>query len=1004
MTIPVRPRVIALLSCALALTGCKSSESTPTGGSGGLGGQGTFDPFGDYGVFLSLVPPGSADVNRGMIGDDPNSLNQLPMYENLVFSDDFPTPGKLSDDDLVPDYFKDEAFLAESTFDSLQTVSDGTLSARIGRDDFGVPHIFGDTREDVMFGTGYATATDRMFLVDVIRHFGRGRMSDFLGPSGDNYSTDRSLGTSGGYSEQELQDQIDQLAGRLGIDGTQAQEDVDDYVAGINQYIDDVKSGAPGAEPLPIEYSALNLELRSFTGRDVIAVTTLIFSFFATGGGHEDGQVQLLRGLAELYPDDPQGACQLWRDLRQANDPERPNTSSVRFETQSPPSIDETACPLEAGFEADFPGAVMFDLDSLQQRDLLSIEDCVEPGMAMPGDVECPNFREDVVDDPVALADASAILEGEPLMSLAASVAPFGAGAVCSPDDPSAERERALATVEAVMLAMNGTTFPTAMSNAIVAGGDETESGHPIAVFGPQTGYFSPQIMMEFSQQGGGIHSRGMSFAGMPYVIIGRGVDHAFSATSAGDDIIDIRVLRLCEEGGGAATRSSTSYLYNDVCTPMLQRTDEWTAETNLTTGGAPNQKVTRNILRAPDYGPVYATATVDGEPVALAIQRSTFFGEADSVKAFLIAGRNEVVDPDTFYEAFNNITGTFNWFYLDSENIAYFNSSLLPIRANGIHPDLPQWGTGEFDWQQTGTGRGNPEFSFDNFLPLENHPRETNPSSGYFVNWNNAQAPGFWANDGQTSYGPIYRSDMLDNRLQAFRAQDSNPLHTRASMVEAMIDAGTTDLRGERVLPQVFAVLDDVSDLGAFEQEVVQLMKDWVVHGPSDVGSMRRDRDGPGLDTESLVYEDHAAVAFMDAWWDNMIDTVLPQITAVEDLGLLGGRHNPPGGGGSAFQGGYYGYVLRVLDMALGQSEAPYQQLKCANTGVLADCRAALVASLQQTITELGTDMGTWDPSLEVDDAIDHTALGLADPPNIHWQNRPTWQQVIQPTQDVLQ
>ena len=290
MPIPVRPRVIALLSCALALTGCKSSESTPTGGSGGLGGQGTFDPFGDYGVFLSLVPPGSADVNRGMIGDDPNSLNQLPMYENLVFSDDFPTAGELSDDDLVPDYFKDEAFLAESTFDSLQTVSDGTLSARIGRDDFGVPHIFGDTREDVMFGTGYATATDRMFLVDVIRHFGRGRMSDFLGPSGDNYSTDRSLGTSGGYSEQELQDQIDQLAGRLGIDGTQAQEDVDRYVAGINQYIDDVKSGAPGAEPLPIEYSALNLELRSFTGRDVIAVTTLIFSFFATGGGHEVGR------------------------------------------------------------------------------------------------------------------------------------------------------------------------------------------------------------------------------------------------------------------------------------------------------------------------------------------------------------------------------------------------------------------------------------------------------------------------------------------------------------------------------------------------------------------------------------------------------------------------------------------------------------------------------------------------------------------------------------------
>jgi acyl-homoserine lactone acylase PvdQ len=1007
MTTWARLSLIAMLNSTLALAGCGNdgSGSAGSGGAGGTGGEGGPDPFGDYGVFLSLVPPGSADVNQGMIGDDPNSINQLPMYENLVFSDAFPTPGELHDDDLVPDYFKDEAFLPQSAFDAVETVTDGTHTARIGRDDFGVPHIFGDTREDVLFGTGYVTGTDRMFLVDVIRHFGRGRMSDFLGPSSSNYSSDTTLGTSAGYSEQELQDQIEQLATRLGMDGTQAQQDFDDFVDGINQYIDDIKSGAPGAEPVPIEYELLGLELRPFTPRDAIAVVTLIFSFFATGGGAEDSQVRLLHDLDEQYPDGAQAACQLWRDMRQANDPERPTTTEMPFETQSPPRIDETACPLNAGFGDEYPGAVFFDPDSFERLTLLDIEDCVEPDMAMPGDVECPNFGEDVVDDPVTLADATPVLKGPHLMSFASAVIPFGAGEVCSPDDHTAERweadrERALATVKGVMLALNGDAFPAVMSNAILAHGDETESGHPIAVFGPQTSYFSPQIMMEFSQQGGGIHTRGMSFAGMPYVIIGRGIDHAFSATSAGDDIIDIRVLRLCEEGGGDPTRDSSSYLYNGVCTPMLQRTDEWTAETNLLTAGAPHQRVTRNILRAPDYGPVYATATVDGEPVALAIQRSSFFGEADSVTAFLAVGRNAVADPDTFFEVFNGITGTFNWLYVDSENIAYFNSSLLPIRADGIHPDLPQWGTGEFDWQQTATGIANPDFSFDNFLPLESHPHEANPSSGYFVSWNNAQAPGFWANDGQSSYGQVYRSQMLQARLQAFRAQDGNPLHTRASMVEAMIDAGTTDLRGEAILPQVFAILGDVSDLGAFEQQVVQLMKDWVVHGPSGLGSMRRDRDGPGLDTESLVYEDHAAVAFMDAWWGHMVDTVLPQITAVKS----GSGHDAPGGGGSAFNGGYYSYVRRVLDMALGQSGAPYLQLKCADSAVVADCRAALVVSLQRAITDLGTDMGAWDPTLEADDAINHTALGLADPPNIHWQNRPTWQQVVQPVENVLQ
>jgi len=992
------------LGILVLLAGCSGGDSATVGSDGGVPDSGV-DPFADNGVFLNVLPPGSADANDGNIDADSNATNQLVMYENLVFSDDYPTPGQLSDDDLVPNYFKDAPFLDETAFDSVQAVTNGTSTARIGRDEMGVPHIFGDERGDVLFGTGYATATDRMFAIDVLRHVGRGRMSDFLGPAGGNYGSDRELSRFGGYDEQEMQDQIDQLAPRFGADGVQAQQDVDEFVGGINQYIDDVLSGADGAESVPIEYLALGLELRAFTARDVLAVAALVQSTFATGGGGEHQQVQLLQGLAGLFPGDSQAACEMWRDIRQADDPERPNTTQLTFETQSPPTIDEAACPLDDGFAAQYPGAALFDEGSVQELELLTIEDCVAPGVATPEDIECPDFKEDVVDDAVSQAAEMMIFRPQTNESVR-----FARGIPYRVEEPTLDalrvgRARAQATLDGVRLALNGNSFPDAMSNAILVNADQAENGHPIAVFGPQTGYFSPQILVEFSQQGGGIHSRGMAFAGLPYVIIGRGIDHAWSATSSGDDIADVRVLRLCESGGGEPTRASTSYLYNGVCTAMLERTDTWTAETNLTTGGTPDQRVTRNILRAPDYGPVFATATVEGAPVALAVQRSTFFGEVDSVRPFLATTRNDMVDPDAFFDVFNSLTGTFNWFYVDADNIAYFNSGLLPIRAAGIHPDLPQWGTGEFDWQQTGTGRINPAFTFDNFLPLENHPRESNPPTGYFANWNNAQAPGFYAHDTQTGYGRVYRSELLSRRLDAFRAQAGNPLHTRASMVQVMVDAGTTDLRGQEVLPRVFEVFGDVGDLSDFEQEVVQLMKAWVANGPNGLGAMRRDRGGPGFDVASLEYEDHAAVAFMDGWWDNMIDAVLPQIVDVEGAGvMLGDRHNAPGAQGSAFQGGYYGYVLRVLEMALGQSGAPYQRLACAETGDLSDCRAALVTSLQETIADLGNDMAQWDPSLEADDAINATALGLADPPDIHWQNRPTWQQVVQPTEDVLQ
>jgi acyl-homoserine lactone acylase PvdQ len=988
-----------VLGATLFLISCSSEDSSGTGTNVEV------DPFGDNGVFLNVLPPGSADANDGNIATDPNSTNQLVRYEDLVFSDAYPTPGQLNDGDLVPNYFKDEPFLDETAFDTLKSVTNGTNSARIGRDAMGVPHIFGEARADVLFGTGHATATDRMFAIDVLRHVGRGRMSDFLGPTDANYSSDRGLGRFGGYDEQEMQDQIDQLAPRFGADGVQAQQDVDDFVSGINQYIDDIQTGAEGAERVPIEYAALGLELRPFTARDVLAIAALVQSTFATGGGGEHRQLQLLQGLAGLFPGDADAACKMWRDIRQANDPERQNTTQIPFETQSPPTIDESACPLDEGFGAAYPGAAIFDEGSVQELELLTIDDCVEPGATMPGDIECPALGEDVVTDPVSSATAMMIFRPGATKGMG-----FASGIPYRAEDPNldtlhAGRARAQATLEGVRLALNGDSFPDAMSNAILVNADQTEDGHPIAVFGPQTGYFSPQFLVEFSQQGGGIHSRGMAFAGLPYVIIGRGIDHSWSATSSGDDITDVRVLRLCEIDGTDPTRASTSYLYDGVCTAMLQRTDTWTAETNLTTAGTPNQRVTRNILRAPDYGPVFATATVEGAPVALVVQRSTFFGEVDSVRPFLATARNDMVDPDAFFDVFNSLTGTFNWFYVDASNIAYFNSGLLPIRAAGIHPDLPQWGTGEFDWQQTGTGRINPAFSFDNFLPLENHPRETNPPAGYFANWNNAQAPGFYANDGQTGYGPVYRSELLSRRLDAFRARDGSPLHTRASMVQVMIDAGTTDLRGQEVLPRVFEVLGDVSDLSTSQQEAVQLMKDWVLNGPDGLGAMRRDRGGPGLDVDSLEYEDRTAVAFMDRWWNAMIDAVLPQLVAVEDAGVMvGGRHDAPGANGSAFQGGYYGYVLRVLEMALGQSGAPYQQLACAETGELSDCRAALVTSLQETIADLGSDKAQWDPSLEADDAINATALGLADPPNIHWQNRPTWQQVVQPSRDVLQ
>src|SRR6185295_7786618 len=123
--------------------------------------------------------------------------------------------------------------------------------------------------------------------------------------------------------------------------------------------------------------------------------------------------------------------------------------------------------------------------------------------------------------------------------------------------------------------------FPQAMSNWLAIRGEDAEGGRPIMVGGPQTGYFGPQPLLEYALQGGGIDVRGMTPAGVPYVVIGHTPDYAWTATSGGSDMADVFVERLCTPAG-AAPGSGT--VFGDQCIPMVRRVDTWTAGTTTVT------------------------------------------------------------------------------------------------------------------------------------------------------------------------------------------------------------------------------------------------------------------------------------------------------------------------------------------------------------------------------------------------------------------------------------
>jgi acyl-homoserine lactone acylase PvdQ len=862
--------------------------------------------FGDAEGFVNVAPPGQAGVVNSFEalpaqgGQYPEHYNdQTDLYESLVYEGGLPVETDertryigVTDGDLAR-FFKDASF---GPVEAGQT-SSPTEGLTITRgSDYGVPTIVGETRAAAMFGAGYAGAEDRMFLMDLLRHVGRARMSEFLGPSEANMAMDREQLAVAPYPEEELTQQVADICA-LGPEGQRACDDLEAYTQGVNAYFEEARQDPT---KLPAEYPALQIMPEDWIPEDTVAIASLVGGIFGRGGGNEVAgglflsQLQAKHGVEE--------GLAIWRDFRHADDPDAPTTTDRVF-----PYNDHT--------DIDPSSTALLDLDAAAEA------------------VE-------------SMAPAPLVADG-----------PFG------PIDLSGLRGGG-------------------MSNAILATAEVTDGNAPITVFGPQTGYFTPQLLVEMDIHGPGIDARGTAFAGTNiYVQLGRGRDYAWSATSASADNVDQWILELCDPDGDTPTLESQAYLYNGECREMDVYEHEQFAKP--TAGGIPGSPAdlffSQTIERAPDYGlaPILARGTVQGRPVAIAEQRATYGSELRSAIGF-----QRINDPDfmtdgvaSFNAAFDGVDYTFNWFYIDDRDIAYKHSCLCPVRDPRSDPDLPTWGTGEWDW----TGE---------FLTPEQQPQDVNPESGFLSSWNNKQAPGFRANDGQYSYGSTYRSEFLDVRMRAALAEPRRL--TRAAMTNIMIDAATVDLNGQEIYPLALRILgEEVPDGDAPLERMRDELAAWVT-----AGGHRRDLDRDG------EYDHAVAVAIGDAWLRPMLDAVFGEVIGDADLPQPV-EDSPRLGLGSAFNGGRAVFLRKDFMQLLGDPVEQARSRTYCGGGDLATCRAALWDALAATAEVLqeeydSADVDDWVYDSERDEII-QVAGGVTAAPRMQWQNRPTFQQVVQ-------
>jgi hypothetical protein len=391
-------------------------------------------------------------------------------------------------------------------------------------------------------------------------------------------------------------------------------------------------------------------------------------------------------------------------------------------------------------------------------------------------------------------------------------------------------------------------------------------------------------------------------------------------------------------------------------------------------------------------YGPVEYRATVGGKKVAYTTLRSSFMHEADSIIGFqMLNDPDYVKGPESFQKAVQHINYTFNWFYADSEHTAYYNSGDNPVRANGVDAEFPVWARPAYEW------RGwDPATNTADYTPPSAHPHSIDQD--YYISWNNKQARDYttapWGN------GSVHRGNLLEDRVKKLVQQGGV---TRASLVKAMADAATADLRAEDVLPELLKVVNSSPVTDPTAAAAVSKLQAWVAAGG------KRTETSAG----SKKYADADAIRILDAWWPLLVKAEFEPGLGSELYGAMtanlpvdespSAAHGPTGShAGSSFQYGWWSYVDKDIRSVLGeQVQGPLARKFCGD-GSLGACRDTLISTLKEAAGKTAAQVYPGDDQCSAGDqwcadSVIHRTLGGIKHGKISWQNRPTYQQVVE-------
>jgi len=604
------------------------------------------------------------------------------------------------------------------------------------RDAAGVAQIVADSPDDLFFAQGYVHASERMWQMEVFRHIGSGRLAELFGKS--QVDTDRFIRTLGWRQAAERD---------LAAAPADVRRALDRYAAGVNAWI----AGQQGKMPLAFVVAGLQSGaaggLGGYTPEPWEPVDSVVFGKVQAWslGGNLD---------AEIF--------RVLSDARLGN-PALTDALAPTLGTDGPVIVPTGAAGSYGAGSKLPPATVVGPATAVGPA-----TDATQPaGASRAGATPAAAFAS------VTSAGATGLLRLGAIASGIGALAGFGT---------------------------SDTAFghPGVGSNDWVVAPSRSATGHALLANDPHLGIQMPSIWYMNGLRCRGVSAacpydvEGVSFPGVPAVILGHNARIAWGVTNVGPDVEDLFIET-------ADPQNAANYLYKGASHPFTTR-----QETIRVAGGDPVTITVRETVHGPIVSDVNDDLKATGTLYAL---RWTGTAEPDGVLASFFR-----LDAAGSFDEFRAALSTYgapsqNFVYADvAGNIGYQVPGRIPVRPKGDLGDRPVDGaSGAHDW----TG----------WIPFDDLPGYRNPPDGIIVTANNAAVdsryPYFIGRDWDPGWRATRIRQLLDEAAK-------NGGVTREDL--SRIQTDTRLLRADGVIPALLAARPTTADGRA----VQDLLRSW--------------------------------------------------------------------------------------------------------------------------------------------------------------------------------